>query len=96
MRCHHKIQLLKVVNQHLIGYGTPINLNWNWNWGSLAGILLVCQMVTGMVVAMHYVAHVQQAFGSVQHLHTEVPGGVVLRHAHANGASLFFGVALLC
>ena len=48
MRCHNKIPLLKVVNQHLIGYPTPINLNWSWNWGSLAGLLLVSQMVTGM------------------------------------------------
>ena len=95
MRCHHKIQLLQVVNQHLVGYPTPINLNWSWNWGSLAGVLLMSQMVTGILLAMHYVPHVHFAFASVQHLMTDVPSGMILRYAHANGASLFFTVVYM-
>jgi ubiquinol-cytochrome c reductase cytochrome b subunit len=95
MRGHHKIQLLTVVNQHLVGYGTPVNLNWNWNWGSLAGLMLTTQILTGILVSMHYVSHAHDAFLSVQHLQTEVPGGLVLRNAHANGASLFFAVVYL-
>jgi hypothetical protein len=90
MRCHNKIQLLSVLNNHLVAYPTPMNLNWSWNGGSLAGIMLASQMVTGILLAMHYVSHVDYAFASVQHLMTDVPSGMILRYAHANGASLFF------
>lgn len=92
MRIHYKIQLFNVLNQHIVGYPTPINLNWSWNWGSLAGLLLSTQMITGILLAMHYVGHVDYAFASVQHLMTDVPSGMLLRYAHANGASLFFTV----
>jgi quinol-cytochrome oxidoreductase complex cytochrome b subunit len=87
--------MLSVLNAHLVGYPTPINLNWSWNWGSLAGLLLASQMVTGILLAMHYVGHVDYAFASVQHLMTDVPSGMLLRYAHANGASLFFTVVYL-
>ncbi len=95
MRTHNKFNILKVINQHLIAYPTPINLNWNWNWGSLAGFLLASQIVTGILLAMHYVGHVDHAFASVQHLMTDVPSGMIIRYAHANGASLFFVVVYL-
>jgi ubiquinol-cytochrome c reductase cytochrome b subunit len=90
MRCHNKIQLLSVMNDHLVAYPTPMNLNWSWNGGSLAGMMLASQMLTGILLAMHYVSHVDYAFASVQHLMTDVPSGMILRYAHANGASLFF------
>jgi ubiquinol-cytochrome c reductase cytochrome b subunit len=90
MRIHNKIQLLNVLNTHLVAYPTPMNLNWAWNGGSLAGIMLASQMLTGILLAMHYVSHVDYAFASVQHLMTDVPSGMILRYAHANGASLFF------
>ena len=86
---------MNVMQQHVVGYPTPINLNWSWNWGSLAGLLLTSQMVTGIVLAMHYVPHVHFAFASVQHLMTDVPSGMILRYAHANGASLFFTVVYM-
>lgn len=95
MRCHNKIQLLSVMNAHLVAYPTPMNLNWAWNGGSLAGIMLGSQMLTGILLAMHYVGHVDYAFASVQHLMTDVPSGIILRYAHANGASLFFIVVYL-
>jgi len=95
MRVFHKVQLLKVVNQHLVVYPTPMNLNWSWSWGSLAGFLLSSQILTGILLAMHYVSHVDYAFQSVQHLMTDVPSGMIIRYAHANGASLFFTVVYL-
>lgn len=95
MRTFNKIQLLSVMNAHLVAYPTPMNLNWAWNGGSLAGIMLASQMLTGILLAMHYVGHVDYAFASVQHLMTDVPSGMILRYAHANGASLFFIVVYL-
>mgnify|MGYP001810142052 CR=1 FL=1 len=95
MRCHNKIQLLSVMNDHLVAYPTPMNLNYAWNGGSLAGMMLASQMLTGILLAMHYVGHVDYAFASVQHLMTDVPSGMILRYAHANGASLFFIVVYL-
>lgn len=95
MRLHNRIQVLKLLNQHLGVYPTPMNLNWNWSWGSLSGLLLGSQIVTGILLAMHYVGHVDHAFASVQHLMVDVPSGVIIRYAHANGASLFFTVVYL-
>lgn len=95
MRLHNKIQLLGVLNTHLVAYPTPSNINYSWNGGSLAGLMLVSQMLTGILLAMHYVGHVDYAFASVQHIMTDVPSGMILRYAHANGASLFFIVVYL-
>jgi group I intron endonuclease len=95
MRLYNKVQALKMLNQHLGVYPTPMNLNWNWSWGSLSGLLLGSQIITGILLAMHYVGHVDHAFASVQHLMVDVPSGLILRYAHANGASLFFTVVYL-
>jgi ubiquinol-cytochrome c reductase cytochrome b subunit len=95
MRIQNKIQVLKMLNQHLGVYPTPINLNWSWGWGSLSGLLLGSQIVTGILLAMHYTGHVDHAFASVQHLMVDVPSGLIIRYAHANGASLFFTVVYL-
>jgi ubiquinol-cytochrome c reductase cytochrome b subunit len=95
MRIHNKFQALKLFNQHLIAYPTPVNLNWAWNFGSLAGLLLGSQMLTGILLAMHYVPHVDLAFSSVIHLMNDVPSGMIIRYAHANGASLFFATVYL-
>lgn len=95
MRIFGKVQVLKLLNQHLGVYPTPMNLNWNWSWGSLSGLILGSQIVTGILLAMHYVGHVDHAFASVQHLMVDVPSGIILRYAHANGASLFFTVVYL-
>lgn len=79
-----------VFNEHLIDYPAPSNLNASWNYGSLAGICLVLQIVTGIFLAMHYCPSVDYAFSSVQHIMRDVPNGWLLRYLHANGASLFF------
>lgn len=95
MRLHNKIQVLNLLNHHIGVYPTPMNLNWNWSWGSLSGLVLASQIVTGILLAMHYVGHVDHAFASVQHLMVDVPSGMILRYTHANGASLFFTVVYL-
>ena len=90
-----KQPLFHVVQLHLIDYPTPENLNWSWNFGSLAGICLVIQIVTGIFVGMHYTAHVDLAFNSIQHIMRDVPNGWLIRYLHANGASLFFVVVYI-
>jgi ubiquinol-cytochrome c reductase cytochrome b subunit len=82
MRINHKLGPLKILNQHLIVYPTPANLSYAWGFGSLAGLILSSQIVTGILLAMHYVGHTEHAFQSVQHLMTDVPSGMILRYAH--------------
>jgi ubiquinol-cytochrome c reductase cytochrome b subunit len=77
------------------GYPTPRNLNYFWNFGSLAGIALVIQIVTGIILAMHYSANTAIAFTSVEHIMRDVNAGWMLRYAHMNGASFFFIVVYI-
>ena len=77
------------------GYPVPRNLNYFWNFGVLAGAALMIQIVTGIVLAMHYRADTAVAFASVEHIMRDVNGGWFLRYAHANGASMFFVVVYL-
>jgi len=72
------------------GYPVPRNLNYMWNFGVLAGFALVMQIVTGVVLAMHYAANAGVAFDSVEHIMRDVNWGWMLRYGHANGASMFF------
>jgi quinol-cytochrome oxidoreductase complex cytochrome b subunit len=69
---------------------TPKNLNYFWNFGSLAGLCLVIQILTGLFLAMHYTAHVNMAFNSVEHIMRDVNYGWLIRYMHAVGASMFF------
>ena len=85
-----KQPLLSVVNDHLIDYPTPSNLSYWWGFGSLAGICLIVQILTGIFLAMHYTPHIDLAFLSVEHIMRDVEGGWFLRYMHANGASMFF------
>uniref|UniRef100_F2YMP2 Cytochrome b n=1 Tax=Selaginella moellendorffii TaxID=88036 RepID=F2YMP2_SELML len=78
------------VNWSLIDYPTPSNLNYCWGLGSLAGLCLVIQILTGVFLAMHYTPHVDHAFSSVEHIMREVRAGWWLRYLHATGASVFF------
>lgn len=77
---------------HMVGtqYPTPKNLSYWWNFGSLAGLCLVIQIVTGIVLVMHYTPHTSLAFDSVEHIMRDVNYGWLLRYMHANGASMFF------
>ncbi len=69
---------------------TPKNLNWMWIWGIVLVFALVMQIVTGIVLVMHYVPHVDMAFASIEHIMRDVNGGHMIRYFHMNGASLMF------
>ena len=77
------------------GYPVPRNLNYMWNFGVLAGFCLVLQIVTGIVLAMHYASNATVAFASTEHIMRDVNWGWMLRYAHANGASMFFAAIYL-
>ena len=71
-------------------YPTPKNLNYMWVFGAILSFMLVAQIVTGVVLAMHYTPETTLAFDSVEKIMRDVNWGTVLRYAHANGASMFF------
>jgi ubiquinol-cytochrome c reductase cytochrome b/c1 subunit len=85
-----RLPVLTWLYRDLVVYQTPRNLNYWWNFGSLAGIVLTLQILTGIVLAMHYTPHTAHAFESVEHIMRNVNFGWLLRYAHANGASMFF------
>jgi ubiquinol-cytochrome c reductase cytochrome b subunit len=72
------------------GFPVPRNLNFFWNFGVLAGVALMVQIVSGLVLAMHFGADTSVAFDSTEHIARDVNGGWFLRYAHANGAAMFF------
>ena len=77
------------------GYPVPRNLNYFWNFGVLAGLALMIQIITGIVLAMHYYSYVGGAFDSVERIMRDVSAGWVLRYVHQNGASFFFAVVYI-
>jgi quinol-cytochrome oxidoreductase complex cytochrome b subunit len=87
--------IINLLNDHLIDYPTPVNINYLWNFGSMAGIFLVVQIITGIFLAMHYTPHVDLAFLSVEHIMRDVNNGWFIRYLHANGASMFFAVVYI-
>ena len=88
----NKNAILSFIDSHIISYPTPINLNYLWSFGSLAGLCLVIQIVTGVFLGMHYTSHIDFAFNSVEHIMRDVNYGWLIRYVHANGASMFFVV----
>jgi quinol-cytochrome oxidoreductase complex cytochrome b subunit len=82
---------------HSLGtqYPTPRNLNYWWSFGSIAGICLLIQILTGLFLAMHYTPHVNMAFDSVEGIMRNVNYGWLLRYLHAVGASMFFVVVYI-
>nr|YP_009944041.1 cytochrome b [Myiagra hebetior]QOD95885.1 cytochrome b [Myiagra hebetior] len=82
--------LLKIINDSLVDLPTPSNISTWWNFGSLLGICLVTQIITGLLLAMHYTADTSLAFSSVAHMCRDVQFGWLIRNLHANGASFFF------
>nr|AAZ68025.1 cytochrome b [Yuhina occipitalis]AFB20140.1 cytochrome b [Yuhina occipitalis] len=82
--------LLKIINDSLVDLPTPSNISTWWNFGSLLGICLITQIVTGLLLAMHYTADTNLAFASVAHTCRNVQFGWLIRNLHANGASFFF------
>nr|ADD49720.1 cytochrome b [Gekko swinhonis] len=82
--------VLKIVNQSFIDLPTPSNISAWWNFGSLLGICLLVQILTGVFLSMHYSANTALAFSSMAHICRDVQHGWLIRNMHANGASLFF------
>nr|AGA80858.1 cytochrome b [Arremon castaneiceps] len=83
-------QILKIINNALIDLPAPSNISTWWNFGSLLGICLITQIITGLLLAMHYTADTSLAFSSVAHMCRDVQFGWLIRNLHANGASFFF------
>nr|QAX91192.1 cytochrome b [Parrhinotermes sp. B MW-2019] len=82
--------LLKVANNALIDLPSPSSISAWWNFGSLLGMCLILQILTGILLAMHYCPNTEMAFSSISHICRDVNQGWLLRTLHANGASLFF------
>ncbi len=90
-----RLPFVEILEHHVLTYPTPKNLNYFWNFGSLAGIVLVIMIATGLFLSMHYVPHVDYAFASVEGIMRDVNGGWLLRYMHMNGASMFFIVVYI-
>jgi ubiquinol-cytochrome c reductase cytochrome b/c1 subunit len=84
-----------LVYSSFVAYPTPRNLNYWWTFGGILTFMLVAQMVTGVVLAMHYTPHVDYAFDSVEQIMRDVNYGWLLRYLHSNGASMFFLAAYI-
>src|SRR6476619_267697 len=85
-----RLPIISLVHSSFIVYPTPRNLNYWWNFGAILTFMLVAQIVTGVVLAMHFVPDGALAFISVEKIMRDVNFGWLLRYLHANGASLFF------
>ena len=90
MRLLKSQSILRLMNSYLIDSPQPANLSYLWNFGSLLGMCLILQILTGVFLAMHYTPHVDFAFNSVEHIMRDVNAGYLLRYTHANVASFFF------
>nr|YP_010701754.1 cytochrome b [Eupeodes luniger]WCJ53328.1 cytochrome b [Eupeodes luniger] len=88
LRVNHPI--MKIANNALVDLPSPTNISMWWNFGSLLGLCLIIQILTGLFLAMHYTADINMAFNSVDHICRNVNYGWLLRTLHANGASFFF------
>jgi len=95
MRVFKSHPLLKLINSYLIDSPQPSNLSYAWNFGSLLGVCLVIQIITGVTLAMHYNPSVLEAFNSVEHIMRDVNNGWLIRYLHSNTASAFFFLVYL-
>jgi ubiquinol-cytochrome c reductase cytochrome b subunit len=91
----HRLPIFSFMNHELNEYPTPKNLSYWWNFGSLAGIMLVTMIVTGIVLAMQYTPQGDMAFNSVERIMRDVNYGWLIRYLHMNGASMFFIVVYI-
>jgi len=91
----YRLPIFSTLKHTLVDYPTPRNLNYWWNFGSLAGIFLLIQIITGIVLAMHYNPSVEGAFASIEHIMRDVNYGWLIRYVHMNGASFFFIVVYI-
>ena len=88
-------ELLSIGVKHGISYPTPSSLNYFWNLGSMSGFMLVWQVLSGVLLAMHYSPEVTLAFNSIEHIMRDVPNGWFIRYCHSGGASMFFIVVYI-
>ena len=79
-----------LIHSSFVVFPNPRNLNYWWTFGGILSFMLVAQIVTGVVLVMHYTPHSGLAFASIEHVMRDVNYGWLLRYAHANGASMFF------
>nr|YP_009995947.1 cytochrome b [Plagiodera versicolora]QNQ64898.1 cytochrome b [Plagiodera versicolora] len=86
----NKSPLMKIINNSLVSLPTPSNITLMWNFGSLLGLCLMIQILTGIFLAMHYCPNIDLAFNSISHICRDVNYGWLIRMLHANGASFFF------
>ena len=85
-----RLPILRLTHDSFVDYPTPRNLNYWWTFGGILSLMLGVQIVTGIVLAMHYTPNAKEAFVSVEHIMRDVNYGWLLRYTHANGASMFF------
>ena len=90
-----RLPIPRLVHDQFMAYPTPRNLNYWWTFGGILTFMLGVQLVTGIVLAMHYTPHVDYAFNSVEHIMRDVNYGWLLRYLHANGGSMFFLAAYI-
>jgi ubiquinol-cytochrome c reductase cytochrome b/c1 subunit len=91
----YRLPFVGMLQHELYDYPTPRNLSYWWNFGSLAGIMLVVMIVTGIFLAMQYTPHADLAFDSVERIMRDVNWGWMMRYAHMNGASMFFAIVYI-
>ena len=91
----YRLPIISMLKHSAVDYPTPKNLNYWWNFGSLAGFFLLVQIITGIMLSMHYTAHVDHAFTSIEHIMRNVNHGWLIRYVHMNGASFFFIVVYI-
>ena len=85
-----RLPLGGLIHSSFIAYPVPKNINYWWTFGGILSFMLVAQIITGVVLGMHYTPHVDYAFASVEHIMRDVNYGWLMRYLHANGASMFF------
>ena len=90
-----RLPIFGLIHSSFVAYPTPRNLNYWWTFGGILSFMLVVQIVTGIVLAMHFTPTVDGAFNSVEHIMRDVNYGWLLRYIHANGGSMFFLAAYI-
>nr|WIL10222.1 cytochrome b [Stenocladius bicoloripes] len=90
MKMMKKKKMMNIVNNTIIDLPTPSSINSMWNFGSLIGLCLTIQLLTGLFLSMHYCSNIMMAFDSIMHICRNVNMGWMMRTMHANGASMFF------
>src|ERR1700727_2869594 len=85
-----RLPVMGLVHSSFVAYPVPKNLNYFWAFGGILSFMLASQILTGVVLAMHYTPETSLAFASIEHIKRDVPYGWLLQKLHSNGASMFF------